>query len=917
MKQQVGYNTASIADSFRQSTAHSIYRGRQNNEDSFDAIASKMVKGDETNAALDDKDNIDNRNHDIFVKTSISKSIERIRDNQNILELLPDTKLAIEIIIGTILSPKDLMAPTLTFKLEGKTFDHRVMPIVTYIEDYFKNTYKLEDQLEEMLWDILGRRGSYPIAILPETAVDYLINSNTNVTLESVQHHVYTAGNGEMAGMGYLGHSDADTPSMEHLSLTDFISHTLADTPKPSKQKVGPDSFLLDVLDNFDFLKLPLLRNKISKQASSAAVLKARQTVNSETLRDYTVTSLENVTLSIGNKDRRTEAERADLAKLYPHRDFIHTPIQRVRGRDALDRETVGHPLTLRIPTEACIPVYTPYDTKEHIGYFIALDNVGNPIRLSEIDNIHRMLTVNSNAVSNGDMVSHLLQSATNHQSTGSNLQGINLIDGIDRASYVYQEVVEKQLLEKIARGTVGTGYSLGNLDVPMSLMMARSLAGKRTQLLYVPSEVLAYLAVDFDDSGLGKTLLDDGKLIASMRSMNLVVNSMASTKNAITKRVLDIALDPAEKNPQKAVATIIQEYVKGTQGDYPLTNNPVDQINYLQTAGVMVRTQEHPRLPNTNVGVDYLDNQYKPIDVTYDELLKKLHMQGIGLPTEIIEGAGAVDFAAQAILSNVLTARRIAMLSRKFTTPLSEFVRKYIYNSAVLTDGICKLMETNGIKLVRSNGEPLPPGETLTYFIRALEVELPSPDTTKIKEQREAYDAQSDFYEEALKNFLSEEWLSEAELGELGGSDTIMRTSKYLKAHFMRKWMKSNNVCGEVFDVIGSDVTGKPLIDFMAEKNDHMEGLMQSLKPMMKADMKRSGEITNDITTYGEKLENPPEEATNAPPSDTSSPSDDMDTFDGSADVDGDLGSLDEPAGDDLADLDTDMGKLDESKDE
>jgi hypothetical protein len=324
----------------------------------------------------------------------------------------------------------------------------------------------------------------------------------------------------------------------------------------------------------------------------------------------------------------------------------------------------------------------------------------------------------------------------------------------------------------------------------------------------------------------------------------------------------LDVALDPAEKNPQKALKIIVQEYVKGTQGEYPLTNNPVDQINYLQKAGVQVRTQDHPRLPNTNVGVDYLDNQYKPIDTNYDDWLKKLHMQGIGISPEIIEGAGSADFATQTVLANALTARRIDLLSRKFSEALSEFVRTYVYNSSILMDGLMKLIETNSIRLQKSNGAELTKEEVVVYVLRALQVELPPADTSKVKEQKEAFDIQNEFYEEALKHFYSEEWLSEEEIGRLGGMEQIGRTVKYMKSHFMRKWMKSNGVATELFDLISVGQDGKPMIDFAQEKNDHMEGIVKAIMPMVQSDMKRSGDVNAKLDKFEEGLANPPGEA-------------------------------------------------------
>lgn len=902
------FTAATIAEAFKGSTASTIYSGRQVNPAGFETVVPKMVKGEQTRDAIEDQDSITNRDHDLFLRSSLSESISRIRDNRNILELLPDTRLAIEIIIGTMLAPKDMSRPTLTFKLDTKIFDHTAAALANHIGDYFKNTYKLEDKLEDMLWDILGNTGSYPIAVLPETAVDYMINSNTKVTLESLQVNLYE--NGDMLpSMGYIGVASDNTTSTEDMSLLDFVKSVNVERKQPKLQDtklVGAGLEHLSIVDNFDALKIPSLRNKITRQASQESIQKARETVNRKELMAHRTASVEAIKVVNPSDFKRTQKEKEDLAALYPDRQFVSTPILRVRTRDSLQKETVGHPLILKLPTEAVIPVYSPNDVKEHIGYFVAIDPAGNAIRISELDNMYRMMQTSSNATVGGaGVVSYLLQSSQNANSTGNlDVSKMGMMEGLSRASYIYQEMVEKQLLERIALGNVGAGYSLGNLETPMLMMLSRSLAGKHTQLLYIPVDVLSYLAVDYDEFGLGKTLLDDSKMLASLRSMNMIVNSIASSKNAITKRILDVALDPAEKNPQKALKIIVQEYVKGTQGEYPLTNNPVDQVNYLQRAGVQVRTQDHPRMPNTNVGVDYLDNQYKPIDTTYDDWLKKLHMQGIGISPEIIEGAGSADFATQTVLANALTARRIDLLSKKFSESLSEFIRTYVYNSAILMGDLIKMIEKNGIKLQKENGVLLTDQEVVIYILRALEVSLPPADTTKVKEQKEAFDTQNEFYEEALKHFYSEEWLTEAEIGKLGGMEQIGRTVKYMKSHFMRKWMLSNGVATELFDVVTVGPDGKPMIDFANEKNAHMEGIAKALMPMVQADMKRSGDLNAKLDKFEEGLANEPggEGGGDYGGSEYTDTTTDPDTFETEGDV---------------AELDTDMSETATAEDE
>lgn len=865
----VKYATQSLRQAFTQSSANLLYGGIQKNPEAFDTIGPKMVRGEQTDAAIQDKELIQNPQHDVFLKNAVARSMERINDNANILQMLPDTKQSIEIIIGTVLSPKDMMQPTLTFRNTNKVFGDAAGSMIKMIENYFTSSYKIQDKLSDMLWDILGKTGSYPIAVLPETSVDHMINSNTRVTMEDVTGSLFS-NDGKLQRLGYLGGSGKDEKevSTEDLSFIDFMKSVSLENYAETSAKRPVNDVLLDsclnikVLDNFDALKLPLLKNKISRQASHDIVQARRETVQDSRFIGHRIASSEAMRVDSRDYAQGSETEK-QLQKFYPDRQFKSTPVMRVRNRVNLEKETVGHPLCLKIPTEATVPVFNPMDPRDHIGYFILIDQTGNAVRLTDLDNMYKMLQTSSNVASSSNVMSYLLQQSANASNPASfDINRLTMMEGFGRAAPIFQEMVERDLLERLSRGTFGTGLSMGGIETASMIMLSRALAGKHTQLLFIPADLMTYLAIDFDEYGLGKTLLDDSKLIAALRSMNMVVNSIASSKNAITKRILNAELDPAEKNPQKAMQMIMHEYVKGTQSEYPLTNNPVDQINFLQMAGVQVNIADHPRLPSSKLGVDYIDNQYKPIDTTFDEWLKKLHAQAIGVSPELIEGAGSTDFATQTVLANVLTARRIDMISRKFTASLTNFIRTYTYNSQILFDELKGLVQTNNIRLKKADGTILTDDEVVVLFIEAIEVALPAPDTTQQKEQKEAFEAQAEFYETALTYFFDPEFLTESDLGRLGSMENIGKLQKYIKSHFMRQWMQENGVMTELFDMITTDSKGRPLIDFLEQKDKHMEALMSSLMPLMKKEMKRSGDINAALDKYEESLANPPAES-------------------------------------------------------
>lgn len=864
-----GYNEKSIHQAFAKSAASALYAPRQKDDEAFGVMRSKMVRGENTDNAIKDKELITNPQHDIFLKSSVAKEIERIRDNANILQLLPDIKQSIEIIIGTILSPKDMMNPTLTFKTSSKVLGEHSGALLNYLRNYFVGSYKIEDKLTDMLWDILGKTGSYPEAVLPETAVDYMINSNSRITLEDITAELYTNGR-HLTNLGFLADAQSkESASLEDLDFLSFMETVSVENFVDAKRAhrgfnhVAVDECLkLQVVDNFDALKLPLLRNKVSRQTTHDVIQRQRESVNSQRINNFRADSFEDIRVDTTDYVRKPN-EQKDLQKLYADRQFKSMPIMRVRSKDNLDRETIGHPLVIKLPSESVIPVFNPMNPREHIGYYVLIEPNGYAVRITDLDNMYKMLQTSSNVASSSSVLSFALQQSANAGSAAQfDLNQMSMMEGVGRAQPIFQQMIERELLDRISRGTVGAGLKLSNTETPMLIMLSRALQGKQTQALYVPSEILSYMAVDYDEFGLGKTLLDDSKMIAALRSMNIIVNSIASSKNAITKRILTADLDPAEKNPQKAMHTIMHEFVKGTQAEYPIVNNPVDQINYIQMAGVQVQIGDHPRLPSTKVGVDYIDNQYRPIDTTFDDWLKKLHIQATGLSPEVVEGAGSADFATQTVIANVLTARRIDLLSKKFCSSLSSFIRTYTYNSQILMDGLVKLIETNKIRLkAHDQNKMLSSLETATHFLASVEVSLPPPDTTKIKEQKEAFESQAMFYEDALKYFFDPEFLTEEDLGRLGNMDSISKHQKFMKAHYMRTWMKENGVMTELFDIIGTGEDGKPLIDFNESRNTYMEQMAVSLFPMMMQSMKRSGDVNAKLDKFEEGLTNDPVE--------------------------------------------------------
>ena len=110
----------------------------------------------------------------------ISKTIMgRVEDNENIFKLFPDIELAAQIVISSILSPKDMVNSELIYRTKSSNLPPQlVAKMVDVVKESLEIEYSLKDELNEILRRSLFQTGSFIKAVLPEAAVDQVINQH-------------------------------------------------------------------------------------------------------------------------------------------------------------------------------------------------------------------------------------------------------------------------------------------------------------------------------------------------------------------------------------------------------------------------------------------------------------------------------------------------------------------------------------------------------------------------------------------------------------------------------------------------------------------------------------------------------------------------------------------------------------------
>jgi hypothetical protein len=828
------------------------------------ALVNKIVpKGNESDADRESRfKNV--RPSDFTLSNASSEITQSIKDSDLIFQLLPEMGLVKQILVSSILSPKDLVNTEINYSNPDSELPSELTTsLIEIIRNHFDNVYKIKRLLPEILEDALFDTGSYPLAILPESSIDKIINSNKRVTLESLSDEFDR--NGIINPVGLLGKSVEKKSSV---SLESFFNDSGSNTfsIEDYSIKYKEIDFLVDVYDNSQYLKLPELKRRVTEDRISNIIAKRNLTGS-----NGSKISLESVYKENDNTDLKIESS------FYTRRPNAHEYITRIESPSSSERDNIGHPLTMKLPSESCIPVHVPGNNKDHLGYFVIMDEQGNPLNNATSSDYYRQLGINLYN-NNGQVASQLIGS------TNAGTQGINpemVKQKFNEAVAVYTNIIEKDLLNRLKNGIYGDNVEISKTSEVYRIMLSRSLVNKRSQLLFIPKELLTYFAFDYNDDGIGKSLTEKSKVLASIRSVLLFANTMASIKNSIGRAQAKITLDPKDRNPVETVEYMLHEFARHRRSTFPFgTYNPVDLVDYLGNAGIDVAVTGNPGYPETAFDVEYKQNNVTKPDSELEETMKKRHIQSFGLAPETVDLSMGVDFATSVVASNLLLSKRVLMYQEIFTESLKDFISKYTINSGILISDMKKIIIDNKEKIKGDLAEY----SLLTIikiFLKTLVISLPAPDSITLDNQMAAFDKYKEALEKSLDAYFSSEFLDSSNMGDL--ADAIGPTKEALKAYYLRKWLAENNVLPELAEITmlkTKDDNESDKFNLLDIMDLHVKGIYDSLKPYMeKIKARLPGDSIDTDTNVDDSSTNDMSDTDN----DTSSSDDDfggMDDF-------------------------------------
>lgn len=758
---------------------------------------------------------------------SISEHTAQSRaDAQTVLQILPDMELSAQILISSILAPKDMTTTELTFShSEGFLPPEVSGALIARTKTYFEQDYKIEPLLPKMLRDILFEAGSYSIAVIPENAVDDAINGSARVTMESLSSDLNA--DGTIRPSGLLGPVIRPAPAVEKkrpgLSLESFNDIDKSRNIDGLVRfelgfgKPVEDSYLT-VSDNVNLLKIPLIYQKI-REGRIHSLVGSRAMESLDT----------------------TMTDRELSSKLYKDKGFTYQPITSIKSQEQLTRHSVGNPLIMRLPAESVIPVHVPGAVEEQIGFFILVDGEGNPVSKESSPDYYQELQSRLNQ--NGSFPSAMLnkvKSMTNGFDIGNQTH-------LDFSARAYGQLVEQDLLARLRNGVYGAGAAIAKKEDVYRIMLSRALGKQHTQLLFVPASYMTYFAFRFHENGVGKSLLDDMQILNSLRSMLTFANVMAALKNSIGRTEVKLKLDEADPDPKKTIEIAMHEIARTRQQYFPLgMNSPTDLVDWLQRSGFEFSFEGHPGIPDVSVDFGEKNSNYTKPDSELEESLRKRAIMAVGLSPEMVDNSFSAEFATTVVSNNLLLSKRVMTIQEQFTPQLSDHMRKVMMNSEKLIDELRSIVVSNYDKLDikdvmidakgrGANTDALKEHvvrHVIKKFIMSFEVALPRPNSVTLENQLDALKIYSEALDVTLESWLSDKFFNSDTGGEVSNQTEAVR--EMMKAYFIRQWMSENGMMPELSDLTATDKDGKPVLDLYAAQKSHIEALTKSMTSLM-----------------------------------------------------------------------------------
>lgn len=763
----------------------------------------------------------------------LSQRARSNRDAKNILHMLPDQELAVQILTASIMSPADMLSVELNYEPDSEIFTSDLTAaLVGLIRKYLEKDCEIKKHIPTILRDIVAEKGSHPVAVIPENAIDDIINSDRyRIAEESLKTLVMEDGVTPRPvgllgpGIEYVRGTRRPRLALEAFQNVSLEAHTCNIVLDTAGGAVLKDDYL-SVTDNIMVLKFPKVFEKLRRTQVHEAVSRATGGYSLESVN--TINSIKKL------------SDRNISTQLFTPRNKNSEPMMSLKRPHELKRKSVGKPLIMKLPSESVLPVYIPGDVQKHIAYFVMLDEEGNPVSADNNDDFYRTAAASFNTSNRNSMATNLLQRVGTNFGYDQSAFDPSKRMHLEFMAKAYSDMVERDLIARIRNGVHSSTVQISQSQEVYRLMLSRTLKGKYTQLLYIPADYLTYITLAYNDDGIGESLLDSNNVINTLRVMVMFSDVLGAVKNSIGRTRVNVTIPEEDPDPIVTMEEAKETIIRSRSLDLPFAGgwSASDIMDFLQSASFEWGI-EGGDLPDLKFNFEAANTNYPRSDNELTEGLRKLSIMGLGLSPETVDNSQNSEFATVAQQNNLLTTKRIVQYQESLNPQLTDHYRKILtFSEDIISLLYEKIKESkDSIKFTLGDDEAklsaqYGPEEiekykitrALSEFIQRFRITLPQPPKTSLTTQAELVKEYSDFLDSVLESaYISQYIVADA----LSGNADAIRAQ--IKAYFIRKFMAEKGIGTELSSLVATTEDGNPQVELFMETAKFSEMLTRS----------------------------------------------------------------------------------------
>ena len=706
----------------------------------------------------------------------------KIEELRNLTIVAPEIKMSKRVIVSTIMSPQDLQTNkiNITMNYEGLAPEIK-SDLLERLNNFFNNEFHLAQRLYSWLSTAGFEEGAKAMLVLPKHELD-------------VQNAVADV----LAAHEDLKQShDRIVSSTEALYIEppenrrNLIAERLEAEFESSLESLGVDKWF----ENHKYTDGSTESNKTvtisSKQdlvkqlvKGTFKLLKQHDDGSVVVTRDLSHISKGYLNNSDKLKDLLKDA-KAQITGFDPEKSggFQTTPVRCLTISDNIKVGEDDLPIVLELPSDSVIPVCAPGDNKNHIGYFVLVDENGQPIRGRN----------NFFKTGSTDVTNRLAMSAA--QAVYGNATITSFSELTSNPEFMFQQMTEvftvavNKLLESRLNKDGLTGLDINMHNAVGKALFSNLLANNRITMIFVPEPMMVYYCFDYRDNGTGKTFLEDIAQMLALRTTLVTARLMAAVENATVRRKIEVDIDDKENNPIQTIQAVVRQ---------ALSKYAPSFSTEVQTAAESMVNRNIQVVPKSmagttdNLSVNYekvYGNAQSPDTDLLDKLNNWIGMGLGGLPASVLNQLSENEFSRSVATTNMYFANTVAGWQLAIKPTNKKFISLYISSNTKLLELIKSIIRKD------KDGEPENLDENTTDdvenealqrqvndIIKSLEVDLPPPQMAAKKAHFEEIQSFAEMIEKLVTIIYSDDTVID---DELKGSMPVIRatiTSKLLR---------------------------------------------------------------------------------------------------------------------------------------